>query len=188
MADSAAVDIGTYAVVLALLAGTVRALVLWRAAIGVDVVNVVVLQTLAEGHGGNLEKVLRGSGSALYLAVAGAIGRAALELQARGSEPLDTRQQLEQAAQRAILQAGSRLRKTAWLDVVALAGIGYAGIDAFTRHSASPFNPVALVAATLLWLANLRSARHIATRTYAGASALIESLALLRETSTTATG
>jgi hypothetical protein len=35
---------------------------------------------------------------------------------------------------------------------------------------------VALVAATLLWLANLRSARSIATRCYAGASALVESL------------
>ena len=41
---------------------------------------------------------------------------------------------------------------------------------------ATPFKTVALVAATLLWLANLRSARSIATRSYAGASALVDGL------------
>jgi hypothetical protein len=176
MANIGTVDIGTFAIVAALIASTVRALLLWRATIGVDVVNVVVLQTLAEGRGASLREVLRGSGSGLYLDVAGAIGRAALELMTGGSEESDARRQLQQAARGAIQSAGRQLRRSAWLDFLALLGIAYAGIDAVTRATATPFKAVALLTATLLWLANLRSASHIATRVYAGASSLIDGL------------
>jgi hypothetical protein len=170
------VDTGAYAVVLALLAGTLRALSLWRAASRVEVVNVVVLNALAQGRGHQLETLLRGSGSGPYLAVAGAIGRAALEL--RESAPLEQspRQALQHAARAALFDAGRRLRRHAWLDFVSLAAIAYAGIDAITRASATPFKAVALLAATLLWLANLRTARSIATHSYAGAGALVDSL------------
>jgi hypothetical protein len=169
-------DIGSYAVVVAFVAGTVRALLLWRSSTSVEVVNVVVIETLAGGHGASLEKLLRGSGSALYLEVAGALGRAAFELRAGGRESRDARQQLEHVARGAIQKAGTQLRRSAWLDALALASACYAGIDAVTRTSATPFKAVALAAATLLWLANVQSARHIATRVYAGANALIEGL------------
>jgi hypothetical protein len=176
MAHSGTVDFGTYAIVAALLAGSVRALLLWRASIGVDVVNVMVLQTLAEGRGASLDQLLRGSGSGLYLDVAGAIGRAALDLGTGGGEETDARKQLQHAGRVAIQSAGRHLRRSAWLNILALTGIGYAGIDAVTRASATPFKAVALLTATLLWLANLRSASHIATRIYAGASSLIDDL------------
>jgi ElaB/YqjD/DUF883 family membrane-anchored ribosome-binding protein len=169
-------DIGSYAVVVAFLAGSVRALLLWRASTSVEVVNVVVLETLAEGHGASLEKLLRGSGSALYLEVATAIGRAALSLPTSNGESRDARKELQHVAREAIQNAAMRVRRSAWLDVIALAAIGYAGVDAATRSSATPFKAVAMAAATLLWFANLQTARHIATRVYAGANALIESL------------
>jgi len=169
------VDTGTYAVVSALLAGTVRALLLWRASIRVEVVNVVVLSALAEGRGRELESLLRGSGSALYLDVAGAIGRAALELRQGGAEE-SPRQWLQRAAQAGVFSAGRRLRRHAWLDLVSLAAIAYGGLGALASASATPFKAVALLSATLLWLANLRMARSIATRIYAGASSLVDSV------------
>ncbi len=165
-------DNGTYAVFSSLLAGSVRALLLWRASSGVEVVNVAVLNALAEGRGRDLEGLLRGSGSALYLDVAGAIGRTALELRAEQ----DRRQRLQHAARAALVAAGQRLRRHAWLDFVSLAALVYAGVDAAVFGAATPFKAVALLAATLLWLANLRSARNIATRCYAGAGALVDSL------------
>jgi hypothetical protein len=169
------VDTGTYAVFLALLVGSIRALLLWRASSGVEVVNIAVLSALAEGRGPDLEGLLRGSGSGLYLDVAGAIGRTALALRRAGAEQ-DVRQRLQHAARTAVMAAGQRLRRHAWLDVSSLAALVYAGIDAAVYGAATPFKAVALVAATLLWFANLQSARSIATRCYAGASALVESL------------
>lgn len=168
-------DTGTYAVFASLLAGSIRALLLWRATIGVEVVNVAVLSALAEGRGRDLEGLLRGSGSALYLDVAGAIGRTAVELRAARIEQ-DRGQRLQHAARAAIIVAGQRLRRYAWLDFVSLAALVYAGIDAAVYGRATSFKAVALLAATLLWLANLRSARTIATRCYAGASSLVDSV------------
>jgi hypothetical protein len=170
------VETETYAVVAALLAGTVRALLLWRASIRVEVVNIVVLKALAEGRGRELESILRGSGSALYLEVAGAIGRAALELQGATAAEQDPRKWLQHAAQAGIFSAGRRLRRHAWLDFLSLASIAYSGVGALASASATPFKAVALLAATLLWLANMRTARSIAMHCYAGASALIDSV------------
>jgi hypothetical protein len=169
-------DTGSYAVVIALLAGTVRALLLWRASIGVEVVNVVVLNALAEGRMADLPALLRGSGSAPYLEVAGAIGQAALKLHGSGSGERDMNQQLRHDAQRAVFMASRRLQRHAWLNHVSLAGIAFAGIDAAVNGTATSFKALGLLAATLLWLSNLRGARSIATRAYAGASALVDGL------------
>lgn len=196
VAHSRRVDTGTYVLFSSFLAGSVRALLLWRASTSVEVVNVVVLSVLAEGRGKDLQGVLRGSGSAAYLDVAAAIGRSALELRAdaearaameagASAEPearaeaateRDPRQRLQHAAQAAILTAGKRLRRHAWLDSVVLATLAYAGIEAAMSASATSFEAVSLVAATLLWVANVLGARNIATRIYAGASALVDSV------------
>jgi hypothetical protein len=200
VSHSRRVDTGTYVLFSSFLAGSVRALLLWRASISVEVVNVVVLSVLAEGRGRDLEGVLRGSGSAAYLDVAAAIGRSALELRAEAdaraakearanAEPeahaeaasetaatRDPRQRLQHAAQAAILAAGKRLRRHAWLDSVVLATLAYAGIEAAMSASATSFEAASLVAATLLWVANVLGARNIATRIYAGASALVASV------------
>jgi hypothetical protein len=170
------VDTATYAVFSSLLAGSVRGVLLWRASISIEVVNVAVLSALAQGRGPGLEALLRGSGSAAYLDVAAAIGRAALELQTGANAARDLRKPLQHAAHVAVIAAGQRLRRHAWLDFVALAALVYAGVDAAVYGGATGFKAVALLAATLLWLANLRSARHIVTRSYAGASALVDSL------------
>lgn len=167
-------DSASLAVFSSLLAGSVRALLLWRASTSVEVVNVAVLSALAQGRGQDLDGLLRGAGSGLYLDVARAIGRAALELQGTADHQAP-RQHLERSARAALIAAGQRLRRHAWLDFVALAALVYAGIDAAIYGRATPFKAVALLAATLLWLANLRSARAIATRSYAGASALVDS-------------
>jgi hypothetical protein len=167
------VDSGSYALFSSLLAGSIRALLLWRASTSVEVVNVAVLSALAQGRGQELDGLLRGAGSGLYLDVARAIGRAALELHATADQQAP-RQHLERGARAALIVAGQRLRRHAWLDFVSLAALVYAGIDAAIYGRATPFKAVALLAATLLWLANLRSARAIATRSYAGASALVE--------------
>ena len=169
-------DAATYAVVLALLAGTLRAAELWRASIGVAVVNVVVLNALAEGRGKNLREVLRGSGSAPYLDAAAAIGQAAFELGASESPEDTIRERLEQEARVAVIAASGRLRKHAWLDAVALAAIVFAGLNAVMNASASEVESIGLVAATLLWFANMRGARSIMTRVYSGATALVDSL------------
>ena len=142
-------DFGTYAVFSSLLAGSVHGVLLWRASIGVDVVNVVVLSALAEGRGRELGSLLRGSGSAPYLDVARAIGESALELPA-GATQRELRKPLEHVARVAVMAAGQRLRRHAWLDFVSLAALAYAGIDAAIYGRATPFKAVALLAATLL--------------------------------------
>jgi hypothetical protein len=165
-------DIGSYAVVLALFAGSVRALILWRATIGVEVVNVVVLNALGEGRGRDLPTLLRGSGSAPYLDVASAIAASLLRL--RGAQGLPKR--LRHDARAAVVAAGRRLKRQAWLDHVALAAIAFAGIDAAVHAAASGFKAGGLLAATLLWFANVRGASSIATRMHAGAEALVDSM------------
>ena len=168
-------DTGSYAVVVALLAGSVRALVLWRASIGVAVVNVVVLTALAQGRGDALEALLRGSGSAPYLDVAGAIGRSLLTVRASQSPERELRQRVRRDAEAALVAAARRLRRHAWLEYVALAAILLAGFDAVSG-GATQFKALGLFAATLLWFSNVRGARSIATRHYAGAEALVDSL------------
>lgn len=170
-------EAATYAVVAALLAGTARALTLWRASIGVEVVNVTVLNALAEGRGGQLHQLLRGSGSAPYLEVAGAIGRALLELRGGGSDQRELRERLRRQATAAVVAANRRLRRHAWLDAVTLAAIVFAGLTAVVNGRAPGAETAGLVAASLLWLWNARAARSIATRIYAGAEALVDSLA-----------
>ena len=62
------------------------------------------------------------------------------------------------------------------LDSLALACIVFAGIAAAVDGRASPILALELLAATLLWLSNVRGARSIATRMVAGATALVDSL------------
>lgn len=169
-------DAGSYAIVCALVAGSVRALMLWRASVAVDVVNVVVLNALAEGRGKSLREVLRGSGSAPYLDVAAAIGRAALDPGASASPENTVRERLQHAARAALIAASGRLRRHAWLDALSLSAIAFAGLNAVLNASASGIESAGLVAATLLWLANVRGARSIGTRVYSGATALVDSL------------
>jgi hypothetical protein len=157
----------SHAVVLALVAGSFRALMLWRASVAVDVVNVVVVNALAEG---------RGSGSAPYLDVAAAIGDAALGLSAQTSSEAATRERLQHEARMAVSAASRRLLRHAWLDTLSLVAIAFAGLSAIMSAKAPAVESVGLAAATLLWLANVRGARSIGTRVYSGATALVASL------------
>ncbi len=169
-------DTASYATVLALLAGTGRAVMLWRASIGVEVVNVAVLGAVAEGRGRDLPALLRGSGSAPYLDVAGAIAASLLALRSDPSPIEDLPKRLRHDAQVAIMAAGRRLKRHAWLDYLTLGAVAFVGIDATVHATATAFKMAGLIAASLLWLANVQGARSIATRTYAGASALVDSL------------
>ena len=169
-------ETASYAVVFALFAGTVRALMLWRSAIGVEVVNVAVLGALAEGRGRELRAMLRDSGSAPYLDVAADIGQSLLELRADGVTAPDLAKRLKRQADLAIVAAIRRLKRHAWLDYLCLGAILVAGIEATVRSRASHLDVLGPVAATLLWLSNLHAARSIATRSYAGATALVDSL------------
>ncbi len=169
-------DAGTFAIVLALLAGSIRALVLWRASIGVAVVNVAVLGALVEGHGQSLRTLLRRSGSGWYLDVAGAIGQSALDLSSGEHADDELQKRLRHAAHAAIFAANRRLQRHAWLGHFSLAAIAFAGFDVTFNASAGPLKAGGMVAATLLWVANVRTARSIATRIYVGANALVDSL------------
>jgi hypothetical protein len=108
--------------------------------------------------------------------VAAAIGQAAIDVRASAAAAPEPRRRLQDTAQAAILVAARRLRRHAWLDFASLGAILYAGIHAALSASATPFKAVSLFAATLLWLANRRSARHLATSIYAGATALVDSV------------
>jgi hypothetical protein len=169
-------DVGTYATVTALVAGSIRALLLWRASVAVDVVNVVVLNALAEGRGKSLREVLRGSGSAPYLDVAAAVGQAALDLSAGASSDNTIRERLEHEARVAVHVASRRLFRHAWLDALSLVAIAFAGVNAVMSSRTSGVESVGLIAATLLWVSNVRAARSIGTRVYSGATALVDSL------------
>jgi hypothetical protein len=170
-------DVGTYAVVLALVAGTIHALILFRASVGVEVVNVAVLTAIAEGRGSKLRALLRGSGSAPYLDVALTVGNSALELRAHELAPRELRRRLDHDAKVAVIAASRRLRREAWLDYLSLAAILFAAFDVLASPvRASEFTTLGVIAATLLWFANIRGARSIATRAYAGAVALVDGL------------
>jgi hypothetical protein len=62
------------------------------------------------------------------------------------------------------------------LDYVALLSVAFAGISAVTGSRPSTLVALGLLAATLLWVANVYTTRNIATRMYAGAFALVESI------------
>lgn len=163
-----------WAVGLALAAGTLRAVQLWRASTRVDAVNSVVLASLAEGRGADLSGILARAGSGLYLDIA-----------ARICEPLDKltegtddelRRRLDRDARAAASHALKRLRRWAWLDHVALLGILFTGLGAATGQTPTLVLTAEVLAATLLWLSNLHGARSTATRSLAGAMALVDSL------------
>jgi hypothetical protein len=163
-----------WAVIVSLVAGSIRAAQLVRASTKVEVVNAVVLTTLASGRASELTKVLASSGSALYLAVALAISVPVEKLTA--SDESETRRRLERDAQIALLAANRALKRSMWLDATSIAAIVVAGAGAATSGSPSATTALGLVAATLLWLSNVYGARSIATRLFAGAMALIDGL------------
>jgi len=76
----------------------------------------------------------------------------------------------------ALSVANRALRRFAWLDALALAAIVLAGVSALTDRRANFALALEVFAATLLWLANVRAMRSIATRMYAGATALVGDL------------
>jgi hypothetical protein len=168
-----------WAVVIALFCGGIRATQLFRASGKVDVINAVVLATLANGRGQELPHVLSSSGSALYLTVAHSISVPLDKLLV--SDEAEARRQLEQDAQIALTTANRSLARFAWLDFISLGAILLAGVGAATGKSHSAMLALGLVAATLLWLSNLHSARSIATRMFAGAMALVDGLVAGRD-------
>ena len=167
-------DAASYAVFLALLAGSVHAAILWRASARVDVVNTVVLGALAEGRGPDLPALLHGAGAGAYLEVARAIGRSALEHQALTDR--ERRDRLRRDAEAALIVASRRVARHGWLDIVTLTAVAFAGIGALVDGRATVPTALGLAAATLLWLANVRGARSIVTRLHAGADALVDGL------------
>jgi len=86
------------------------------------------------------------------------------------------RKRLEHDMMRALAVANQSLRRFAWLDSFALVAIAFAGISAVLDGKATPNLALELLAATLLWLANVRARRSVATRMYAGATALVDGL------------
>ncbi len=167
-------DAANWAVGVALLLGTLRALTLWRAQTKVEVVNVVVLSALGEGRGGDLPTVLRRSGAALYLEVAARIVEPVDKLFDDDTRALKKR--LERDALKALAHANTRLKGLWWMDTLVIAAIAVTGFSAFSGENRSIVLTGELLAATLLWIANVKGARNASTRLYAGAMALVESL------------
>jgi hypothetical protein len=167
-------DVANWAVGGALLLGTLRALSLWRAQTKVEVVNVVVLSALGEGRGSDLPAVLRRSGAALYLEVAARIVEPVEKL--FGDDTGALKKRLERDALKALAHANARLKQYWWMDTLVIAAIAVTGFSAFSGRTPSVVLTGELLAATLLWLANVRGARNASTRVYAGAMALVESL------------
>jgi hypothetical protein len=177
-------------VVVALLAGSFRALRIWRASTKVEVVNMAVLSLLARGRSEDLGALLAASGPAAYLTVARAIGKSAIGLLADDESEKNApgksaelqrqahgaREQLAHDAQLAVITAARRFGREVWLDAVVLVAIGFAGVSAALGNQASGPVALGLVAATLLWLANVWGARSTTTRMYAGAMALVDSI------------
>jgi hypothetical protein len=166
--------LANWAVGLAFFLGSIRAFELWRSAPRVDVVNVVIMSTLAEGRGRELDRLLKGAGSSPYFGVALAVVNAFAKLET--NQPRAARPLLEREMVVALAAANRALRRFAWLDAFALAGILVAGVTAGMGGHATFVMALSLVAATLLWLSNLRARRSIATRMYAGGSALVGDL------------
>jgi hypothetical protein len=163
-----------WAVGVALLVGSIRAIYLWRSGPRVDVVNVVVLNALAEGRGRDLEKLLSSVGSAPYFDLARTVAHSLEKLPT--TDDRAARKQLEREMMIALAAAHRALGRFAWLDSLALACIVFAGVAAAVDGRASLLLALELLAATLLWLSNVRGARSIATRMVAGATALVDSL------------
>jgi hypothetical protein len=179
-----------WAVGFALLVGSIRAVELWRSAPRVDVVNVVVLSALAEGRAETLDRLLQSLGSAPYFEVARTLVLAAQKLDF--DEPRAARKELEREATAALVVAHRALRRFAWLDSFALVAIVLAGLAAALERQATLVVALELLAATLLWLANVRAARSIGLRMVTGAEALVDglakSMALAREASSRKAG
>jgi hypothetical protein len=167
-------NVSSYAVGLAFLFGSIRAIELWRSAPRVDIVNVAVVSALAEGRGRDLERLLASVGSAPYFALARTVAGAFEKLETR--DPRAARTELEREMLIALATANRALRRFAWLDAFAVAAIGVAGVGVVVDGHATPVLVLEVFAATLLWLANLRAMRSIATRMYAGGSALVGDL------------
>ena len=163
-----------WAIAVALAAGTLRAVQLWRTSARVDVVNSVILTSLGEGRAADLSAVLRRAGSGLYLDVAARICDPVDKL-AQGTDE-ELRQRLDHDARAALTRAMGRLRRWAWLDHVALLGILFTGLGALVGQAPSVVLTAELLVATLLWLSNLYGARSTATSAFAGAMALIDGL------------
>jgi len=168
-----------WAVVVALVASSLRAALLFRASIKVEAVNAVVLATLANGRGHELPDVLSSSGTAPYLPVARSISLPLEKLLV--ADEREVRERLERDARIALTTATRRLNRFAWLDAASLAAIILAGAGAVTGDSVSAMLALGLVAATLLWLSNVYGARNVATRMFAGAMALVDGLVAGRD-------
>jgi hypothetical protein len=154
--------------------GSIRALQLWRAQTRVEVVNVVVLSALGEGRGADIPGVLRSSGSALYLEVACRLVEPLASLDE--ADEAEVKNRLEREAVKALTVVNRRISGLWWLDTLSLIAIAFAGFSAFSGERPSLVQTLALLAATLLWLANVRGARSLSTRMYAGATALVEGI------------
>jgi hypothetical protein len=72
--------------------------------------------------------------------------------------------------------ANRALRRLAWLDSFALVAIVFAGVAAAVYGQATLVLALELLASSLLWLSNVRATRSIATRMYAGGTALVEGI------------
>jgi len=168
-----------WAILISLVAASLRAALLLRASTKVAAVNTAVLTMLAGGRGRELADLLSSSGPALYLGVARAISLPLEKILA--SDGAAARKELERDAQTALIAANRSLRRLAWLDAVSLAGIALAGAAAVTGEYPSLVHALGLTAATLLWLSNLYGARSLATRMFAGAMALVDALVTGRE-------
>jgi hypothetical protein len=140
----------------------------------VDVVNVVVVSALAQGKASELRGVLKNAGSGLYLGVAESIAQPFDKFELEDAKELRTR--LERDAQRALSLANRSLGRFAALDGLAIVAIVASGVWAMTVERPSLSTTLGLLAATVLWFANVRGARAISTRAYAGAMALVDSL------------
>ena len=167
-------NVATWAVGLAFFLGSVRAIELWRSAPRVDVVNAVVMTVLAQGRGHDLELMLKNAGSSPYFRVALFVVNAFAKLET--NQPRAARPLLEREMMVALAVANRALRRFAWIDALALASILFAGVTAGIGGQATFVLALELLAATLLWLSNVRARRSIATRMYAGGSALVGDL------------
>ncbi len=177
-----------FAILGALSAGSLRALLLWRAGPRVAVVNTVVLTTLGEGRSSDIPGLLAATGRTPYHRVASELGQLAVRLAGHGGagvEPASLREMLHHEAARALSRAHRELNRSGWLDGVAFAAIVTAGLGAAVYGTDSAKLVLAMLAATLLWFANVLTARSTARSMYAGAMALADSLweALMEETS-----
>ena len=164
----------------ALALGSTRALSLWRARANVAVVNTGILAALDRQRGGQIENLLRGAGPSPYLRIAEALGTTAHALitHDRHSDVSERalRLQLGRVSARNLALANQRLRRSSWLDALTVAAIALVGFSAALSEAPSAKAALGLVAATLLWLANVSTARSLASSFYSGAEALVDAL------------